>query len=57
MVVLAGLVGAGGLAAEVTRGLTRMEMGHGLRAKLAIVAVAILVDRLSKGALDRKPKA
>ncbi|MBZ9655767.1 ABC transporter permease [Phyllobacterium lublinensis] len=53
MVVLAGLVGAGGLGAEVTRGLTRMEMGLGLRAGLAIVAIAILLDRLSKGALQR----
>jgi glycine betaine/proline transport system permease protein len=51
MVVLAGLVGAGGLGAEVTRGLTRMEMGLGLRAGLAIVAVAILLDRFSKGAV------
>ncbi|MDG3579357.1 ABC transporter permease subunit [Rhizobium sp. YJ-22] len=56
MVVLAGLVGAGGLGAEVTRGLTRMEMGLGLRAGLAIVAVAILLDRLSRGALHR-PRA
>ena len=56
MVVLAGLVGAGGLGAEVTRGLTRMEMGLGLRAGLAIVAVAILLDRLSRGALPR-PRA
>jgi glycine betaine/proline transport system permease protein len=53
MVVLAGLVGAGGLGAEVTRGLTRMEMGVGLRAGLAIVAVALLLDRLSRGALQR----
>lgn len=53
MVVLAGLVGAGGLGAEVTRGLTRMEMGLGLRAGLAIVAVAILLDRLSRAALHR----
>ncbi|KOF17699.1 ABC transporter permease [Ensifer adhaerens] len=52
MVVLAGLVGAGGLGAEVTRGLTRMEMGLGLRAGLAIVAIAILLDRFSKGALQ-----
>lgn len=51
MVVLAGLVGAGGLGAEVTRGLTRMEMGLGLRSGLAIVAVAILLDRISKKAL------
>jgi glycine betaine/proline transport system permease protein len=53
MVVLAGLVGAGGLGAEVTRGLTRMEMGLGLRAGLAIVAVAILLDRVSRAALQR----
>lgn len=53
MVVLAGLVGAGGLGAEVTRGLTRMEMGLGLRAGLSIVAIAILLDRLSTGALQR----
>lgn len=53
MVVLAGLVGAGGLGAEVTRGLTRMEMGLGLRAGLAIVAVALLLDRLSRSALQR----
>lgn len=54
MVVLAGLVGAGGLGAEVTRGLTRMEMGLGLRAGLAIVAVALLLDRLSRGLLQRR---
>lgn len=53
MVVLAGLVGAGGLGAEVTRGLTRMEMGVGLRAGLAIVTVAIVLDRLSRGAIQR----
>lgn len=59
IVVLAGLVGAGGLGAEVTRGLTRMEMGLGLRAGLAIVAVAIFLDRLSRGALQgrRSPVA
>lgn len=56
MVVLAGLVGAGGLGAEVTRGLTRMELGVGLRAGLAIVAIAILLDRISRAALDRPPR-
>jgi glycine betaine/proline transport system permease protein len=57
IVVLAGLVGAGGLGAEVTRGLTRMELGVGLRAGLSIVAVALLLDRLSRAALDRPPQA
>lgn len=52
IMVLAGLVGAGGLGAEVTRGLTRMEMGLGLRAGLAIVAVAVLLDRLSRGLIE-----
>ena len=57
MVVLAGLVGAGGLGAEVTRGLTRMEMGLGLRAGLSIVAVALLLDRLTRAALQgRDPR-
>lgn len=53
MVVLAGLVGAGGLGAEVTRGLMRMEMGLGLRAGLSIVAVALLLDRVLRAALSR----
>lgn len=54
--VLAGLVGAGGLGGEVTRGLSRMEIGIGLRAGLSIVAIALLFDRVSQGALDRKPR-
>lgn len=56
IVVLAGLVGAGGLGAEVTRGLTRMEMGLGLRAGLSIVAVALLLDRVSAAALGSRPR-
>lgn len=54
MVVLAGLVGAGGLGAEVTRGLTRMEMGLGLRAGLSIVALALLLDRFTRAVLQGK---
>lgn len=53
MVVLAGLVGAGGLGAAVTEGLTRMEFGLGLRASLAIVALAIIMDRVFRGAIPR----
>lgn len=54
MVVLAGLVGAGGLGAEVTRGLSRMEFGLGMRASVAIVALAIVLDRVFRGAIPRK---
>lgn len=51
MVVLAGLVGAGGLGAEVTRGLTRMDFGLGVRAGLSIVMLAIVMDRVFSGAI------
>jgi len=51
MVVLAGLVGAGGLGAEVTRGLTRLDFGLGLRASLAIVVLAVVMDRVFRGAI------
>lgn len=49
MVVLAGLIGAGGLGGEVTRGLTRMMLGIGVRAGSAIVILAIILDRISYG--------
>lgn len=49
MVVLAGLIGAGGLGGEVVRGLTRMMIGVGVRSGLAIVILAIIFDRISQG--------
>ena len=54
MVVLAGLVGAGGLGAEVTRSLTRMEMGLGLRAPACHRRGGAAADGLSRGALERR---
>jgi glycine betaine/proline transport system permease protein len=53
MVVIAGLVGAGGLGAEVTRGLTRMELGVSMRAGISIVALAIIMDRICRGAMPK----
>ena len=54
MVVLAGLVGAGGLGSEVTQGLTRLDFGLGLRASFAIVMLAIMMDRVFRGAVPRR---
>lgn len=54
MVVLAGLVGAGGLGSEVTRGLSRMDFGLGMRASLAIVVLAVVLDRTFRGAIPRR---
>ncbi len=51
MVVIAALIGAGGLGREVLVALDKLEVGQGLEAGLAIVFLAIILDRLS-GALS-----
>ncbi len=47
MVVIAGLAGAGGVAAEIVAGVTRLDVGRGLLAGLAIVILAIFLDRVT----------
>ncbi|MFO7256029.1 ABC transporter permease subunit, partial [Limnochorda sp.] len=48
MAVIAAMIGAGGLGAVVFRSITRVEVGPGFEAGLAIVLLAILLDRLSQ---------
>jgi len=48
MVVIAALVGAGGLGKPVVRALNTVNIAQGFEAGLAIVLVAILLDRLCK---------
>jgi glycine betaine/proline transport system permease protein len=48
-VIVAGLVGAGGLGYDVVVGLERDEFGLGLSAGLAIVVLGIVFDRLTQG--------
>jgi len=50
MVVIAGMVGAGGLGGEVVRGLGSLDIPLGFEAGLSVVIIAIILDRLS-GAL------
>jgi ABC-type proline/glycine betaine transport system permease subunit len=47
MVVIAGMVGAGGLGALVFRAITRLNIGLGVEAGLAVVILAIVLDRLT----------
>ncbi|KRC61492.1 hypothetical protein ASE14_11550 [Agromyces sp. Root81] len=56
MVVIAGMVGAGGLGGEVVQSLTRIDVGLGFEAGLSVVILAIILDRVT-GALGtpRKP--
>lgn len=48
MVVIAALVGAGGLGTPVVRALSSVNIAQGFEAGLAIVIVAILLDRILK---------
>lgn len=47
-VVIAGLIGAGGLGIEAVLGLTRQEIGRGVEAGLAIVLLGIVLDRVTQ---------
>lgn len=47
MVVIAGMVGAGGLGAEVVASLNRIDVALGFEAGLSVVILAIFLDRLT----------
>ena len=55
MVIIASMIGAGGLGFDVLTALRRLDFGAGLEAGLAIVALAIALDRLSQAFAERKP--
>lgn len=50
MVVIAALVGAGGLGVPVVRALNTVQVGMGFEAGIAIVLLAVILDRLSRPA-------
>jgi glycine betaine/proline transport system permease protein len=54
MVVIASLVGAGGLGEDVNRGLGRIEPGNAFLAGLGIVFLAIIIDRLTQALTSRQ---
>lgn len=47
MVVIAGMVGAGGLGNEVVQALQRVRVGQGFEAGLSVVILAIYLDRVT----------
>ncbi len=54
MVVLASLVGAKGLGTVVWRAIQRLDVGLGFEAGLAVVILAILLDRITKKIIIKK---
>lgn len=48
MVICAGLVGGAGLGLEVVTGLAQNELGRSIEAGLAIVILAVIIDRISQ---------
>ncbi|HLT58989.1 MAG TPA: proline/glycine betaine ABC transporter permease [Limnochordales bacterium] len=49
MVVIASMIGARGIGQEVLLSINRIEVGRGFEAGLSVVALAIVVDRLTQG--------
>ena len=47
MVVIAGMVGAGGLGEVVVRGVTQLDIGAGFEGGLSVVILAIFLDRVT----------
>lgn len=56
MVVIASMVGAPGLGADVYRAVTQIQIGKGFEAGLAIVVIAIILDRITQNLGKNKIK-
>ncbi|WP_406657170.1 proline/glycine betaine ABC transporter permease [Methanolobus sp. ZRKC2] len=54
MVVIAAMIGARGLGYQVLVGIQRVDIGQGFEAGLAIVIIAIVLDRLTQNLTPRK---
>ncbi|MFO8026839.1 MAG: proline/glycine betaine ABC transporter permease [Opitutales bacterium] len=48
MVVIAGMIGAGGLGNEVLKGITQLQIDVGFEAGISIVILAIFLDRVTQ---------
>ena len=57
MVVVASLVGAGGLGADVLKAIGRLQIGNSLLAGMSIVFLAIIIDRITQGFATAQAKA
>lgn len=56
MVVIASMIGAGGLGDTVLRGIQRLDVGLGFEGGIAVVILAIILDRLTQSFGKRDSK-
>ncbi len=56
MVIIASMIGAGGLGFDVLASLRRLDIGGGFEAGIAIVILAIAIDRLSQAFAERSTR-
>lgn len=54
MVIIASMVGAGGLGNDVLTSIQQLDMGQGLQSGLVVVLMAMLLDRLSASLIQRR---
>ncbi len=57
MVIIASMIGAGGLGFDVLNALRSLKIGTGIEAGLAITALAVALDQLSQALAERSGKA
>jgi len=57
MVVVASMIGAGGLGSEVLNGISRLEVGRGFVAGISIVILAIIMDRITQNLVPIRAEA
>ncbi|MDI2027295.1 ABC transporter permease subunit [Saccharopolyspora sp. TS4A08] len=57
MVVISGMVGAPGLGTNIYEAVTRVQLGQGFEAGLAVVILAVYLDRITAVLSDRSPVA
>ena len=56
MVVIAAMISAGGLGEVVLKGITQMKIGLGFEGGIAVVILAIILDRITQGIAGKKNK-
>ena len=56
MVVIAAMISAGGLGEVVLKGITQMKIGLGFEGGIAVVILAIILDRITQGIAQKKKK-